>query len=252
MDIRQLDTGDLAFWDGAGGVNAFRIFKGGIAGPAATNAITAFATGGQASAVAMTTGYNRVTVCATAGDSVALPVAKAGKHCVVVNNGAAAAAVFPFSGDIINSLAANTQITLGTNLMAVFYCHVDGTWSTQLPTRGAKYTKNTTVGATAAAAGDLTGVGVAYVQAEYSAVGAANLTTRTATQMVADGLLQVGDSYVLEITNTSAGTTTLVAGTGITLTGTMTMATNSTRRFNVLVTGATAITIQSTGVGTIS
>jgi hypothetical protein len=38
----------------------------------------------------------------------------------------------------------------------------------------------------------------------------------------------------------------------VTLTGTMTMATNTTRRFNVLVTAATTLTIQSTGVGTIS
>lgn len=111
-----------------------------------------------------------------------------------------------------------------------------------------KYVKNTTAGATVAAAGDLTGS--AYHQAEYSAVGAANLTTRTAAQMIADANLVIGDSYVLEITNTSGGTTTLVAGTGVTLTGTMTMATNSTRRFNVKVTGSATITIQSTGTGT--
>lgn len=114
----------------------------------------------------------------------------------------------------------------------------------------AKYTKNTTVGATVAAQGDLTGA--YYVQAEYSAVGAAALTTRSAAQMIADAGLQIGESYVLEITNTSGGTTTLTAGAGVTLTGTMTMATNTTRRFNVKVTGDNAITIQSTGVGTIS
>lgn len=114
----------------------------------------------------------------------------------------------------------------------------------------AKYTKNTTVGATTAAAGDLTGA--AYVQAEYSAVGAANLATRSAAQMIGDAGLLVGESYVLEITNTSGGTTTLTAGSGVTLTGTMTMATNTTRRFNVRVTSDAALTIQSTGVGTIS
>lgn len=114
----------------------------------------------------------------------------------------------------------------------------------------AKFTLNATVGATTAAAGDLTGA--CYVQAGYSAVGAAALTTRTAPQMIEDAQLQVGESYVLEITNTSAGTTTLTAGAGVTLTGTMTIATMTTRRFNVLVTGIGTITIQSTGVGTIS
>ncbi len=114
----------------------------------------------------------------------------------------------------------------------------------------AKYNKDTTAGATTALAGHMSGAD--YVQVEYSAVGAAALTTRTAAQIIADSGLQIGDSYVLEITNTSGGTTTLTAGAGVTLTGTMTMATNTTRRFNVLVTGDAALTIQSTGVGTIS
>ena len=114
-----------------------------------------------------------------------------------------------------------------------------------------KFTLNATSGATTAAAGDLTGA--AFVSAGYSAVGAANLTTRTAVQMFADmPNAQVGDSYTLMITNTSGGTTTLVAGTGVTLTGTMTMATNTTRTFNVKFVSATAVTIQSIGVGTIS
>lgn len=115
----------------------------------------------------------------------------------------------------------------------------------------AKFTLNATSGATTAAAGDLTGA--AFVSAGYSAVGAANLTTRTATQMFTDMTnAQVGDAYVLMITNTSGGTTTLVAGTGVTLTGTMTIATNTTRTFIVTFTAATTLTIQSVGVGTIS
>jgi hypothetical protein len=116
----------------------------------------------------------------------------------------------------------------------------------------AKYTKNTTAGAPTAAAGDLTGA--IFVSAEYSAVGAASLTTRTAALMLADagGSVAAGDSYVLKITNTSGGTTTLVAGTGVTLTGTMTIASNTTRQFVVTFTDATHLVIQSIGVGTIS
>ena len=115
----------------------------------------------------------------------------------------------------------------------------------------AKYTKNTTSGTTTAAAGDMTGAG--YVQVEYSAVGAANLVTRTAVQLVADVPgVKVGDSYTLLVINTSGGTTTITAGTGVTLTGTMTLATNTTRLFNVKFVSLTAVTIQSISIGTIA
>lgn len=117
----------------------------------------------------------------------------------------------------------------------------------------AKFTLNTTAGATTAALGDMTGAGV--VSVTYSAVGAANLTTRTAVQIVGDAAnlgLGVGDSWLVEITNTSGGTTTLVAGAGVTITGTATMATNTVRFFIVTITSVTAVTFQSVAVGTIS
>ena len=220
---------------------------------AAVNALTAFAGGGQGSATSLSYGMNRITTVATAGDSVKLPAAVAGASVFVITSAALAPDVFPSTGDAINGLGANNALRQPANTIIDYMCTVAGTWVAQaMGIRGAKYTKNTTVGATTAAAGDLTGIGVSTVQAEYSEVGAANLTTRTATQMVADGAYNVGDSYVLEITNTSAGTTTLVAGTGVTLTGTMTLAINTTRRFNVLVNTSTTMTIQSTGTGTIS
>lgn len=61
---------------------------------------------------------------------------------------------------------------------------------------------------------------------------------------------QIGQSYVLEIRNDSgsANTATITAGTGVTLTGTMTIAQNVTRRFVVTYTGAGAVTIQSMGI----
>lgn len=133
---------------------------------------------------------------------------------------------------------------------------IDGDLINQLIARAnfpeAKTTLNATVGATTAAAGDLTGART--VSARYSAVGAANLTTRTAAQMVTDmgNAFFVGMSYLLIITNTSGGTTTLVGGTGVTISGTATMATNTTRTFIVTFDSATAVTIQSIGVGTIS
>jgi hypothetical protein len=112
-----------------------------------------------------------------------------------------------------------------------------------------KFSSNATVGATTAAAGDLTGA--SNVVCNYSAVGAANLTTRTAAQMIADAGLILGQTYEVEIMNSSGGTTTLVGGTGVTITGTATMATNTARWFAVTVTGAATMTFQNLGSGAI-
>lgn len=61
---------------------------------------------------------------------------------------------------------------------------------------------------------------------------------------------QIGFSYVLEIRNGSgsANTATITTNTGITLTGTMTIAQNVTRRFIVTLTSLTAVTVQSMGI----
>jgi len=104
-------------------------------------------------------------------------------------------------------------------------------------------------------AGAITGAAEVYLLS--SAANGTSLTTRTAAQMYADlqivsGLQNLnGWSYMLRITNSSGGTTTLAAGTGVTLTGTMTMATNTFRDFVVTINNAGAITIQSVGSGTI-
>lgn len=113
----------------------------------------------------------------------------------------------------------------------------------------AKYT-NITTGTGTASAGDLTGA--TTVSADYSGQAGITITTRTAAQMIADAGLQINDTYRLLITNRNSGTLTLAAGTNVTLTGTMTAATNTTREFVVTITSASALTIQSVGVGTIS
>jgi hypothetical protein len=113
---------------------------------------------------------------------------------------------------------------------------------------GAKYVTSAVAGPATAAAGDLTGA--LTVNAIYSNIGANNLTTRTAAQMIADAGLVVGQSYELGIGNTNAGTLTLVGGTGVTISGTATIALNVLRWYVVTVTGAAAITIQNTGSGT--
>lgn len=94
------------------------------------NAITATAGGGQANAVQLSAAKSRVSVCATNADSVKLPKASlnAGGQMLVINDGAADLAVFPFTGDLIDGGAANASVTLTAGRRAFFWTVVDGSW----------------------------------------------------------------------------------------------------------------------------
>ena len=76
------------------------------------------------------------------------------------------------------------------------------------------------------------------------------LTTRTAVQMFADipGVI-AGMTYLLIIRNSSAAAAvlTVAAGTGVTLTGTMTIPQDAARLFHVVMTSNVACTFQSLG-----
>lgn len=99
--------------------------------------------------------------------------------------------------------------------------------------------------------GDITGA--AFVNLTSTNATPGTQTTRTATLMASDiGGVAAGYSYMLRITNTGANTFTLGAGSNVTLTGTMTVLTNTYRDFIVTFTSTTACTIQTTGTGTIS
>jgi hypothetical protein len=112
-----------------------------------------------------------------------------------------------------------------------------------------KFSQNTTAGATTAAVGDLTGAN--SVNLQITAVGAANYTTRTAAQMIADmPNVLIGFSWEITIQNTSGGTVTVVGGTGVTVTGTATIANATARKFVATYTAAGAITLQSIGTMT--
>jgi hypothetical protein len=113
----------LWFAEGIGGG-----FAGSLETQSVTNGITAFATGGQGSATPLTSMINRITVCATTGDSVKLPISVAGMVISVLNAGAASLNVFPGVGDFINLLAVNTALAVPSTKGATFYCAVTGTW----------------------------------------------------------------------------------------------------------------------------
>lgn len=94
--------------------------------------ITAFATGGQASATALTEEINNVTTVATAGDSVKLPAAVAGKHIHIKNSGATALDIFPASADSIDALAVNLAIRIQPGSSVDFYAKDATVWESNV------------------------------------------------------------------------------------------------------------------------
>jgi hypothetical protein len=105
-----------------------------------SNAITAAAGGGQANGVLLNSAYNRVTVVATAADSVKLPFCGAqtspngltlgpGTQVWVINADAADSMnVFPNTGDAINLLSPNAAIAVASTQAKIFTCVAAGTW----------------------------------------------------------------------------------------------------------------------------
>ena len=94
--------------------------------------VTAFATGGQASAVVMDFGYNIVTTVATTGDSVKLPTGLgflSGAVVYVKNSGANACDLFPGVGDDLGA-GTNIAISVAAGTTVAFIGLVaDVTWT---------------------------------------------------------------------------------------------------------------------------
>lgn len=130
----------------------FQVVKLGYERFSVTDSITAFAGGGQASAVLLDSAYNRVTTVASAADSVKLPSCHTGASntgpmpagiisgnttglTLYVTNAAAANSmnVFPQTGESINALSANAAYAMAANKTAQFICSPGGTiWYTIL------------------------------------------------------------------------------------------------------------------------
>lgn len=114
--------------------------------------------------------------------------------------------------------------------------------------------------ATNTATADATATGAQVAGAEHCVLNLTgtlaaghNLTTPTAAQIVAAiPNAVVGQTYRLRIINSSSGafSWTVVAGTGVTLTGTATVAQNTWREWIVTLTTLTAVAMQAVGTGT--
>lgn len=100
----------------------------GLVTESATDNITAFAGGGQASAVQLTTEINRVATVATAGDSVKLPASVPGLTIVVINGAAKAMQVFGAGTDTIDGVASATGVSQMPKSMVIYSCPVAGQW----------------------------------------------------------------------------------------------------------------------------
>lgn len=124
----------------------FSVVKVGYIRNSVTDAITAFAGGGQTSAILLDSGYNRVATVASANDSVKLPSCHTGASntgqmpagvvsgnttglMVWVTNSAAANSmnVFPQTGESINALTANSAYAVAANKTVAFLCSPAGT-----------------------------------------------------------------------------------------------------------------------------
>lgn len=124
----------------------FSVVKVGYVRNSVTDAITAFAGGGQASATLLDSGYNRVATVASAADSVKLPSCHTGPSntgpmpagvvsgnttglMLWVTNSAASNSmnVYPQTGESINALSANAAYAVAANKTVGFLCSPAGT-----------------------------------------------------------------------------------------------------------------------------
>lgn len=96
------------------------------------NSVTAFATGGQTSATALSTAakIHRISVCATDGDSVKLQLSVSNDWHIVINDGAKILQLFGTSPDTVDSVATGTGVPIGPGCRAMVSCSFGGNWTT--------------------------------------------------------------------------------------------------------------------------
>lgn len=117
------------------GITTAVIIAGGSSGSSVQTGITAHVGGGQSGAYQLTADISQVTVVASPGNSVKLPLAEAGAQYVVINSGANAMQVFGAGTDTINGVATATGVSQLAGSVAVYYAITDapaGNWESNL------------------------------------------------------------------------------------------------------------------------
>ena len=111
----------------------FRAEQGTMANiPSTANGLTATAGGTKAAALPLTAAVNRISVCATAADSVLLMPAKLGLTILLINDGAASMQVFGQGTDTIDEVATGTGVAVANGKRRILACYADGKWSSVL------------------------------------------------------------------------------------------------------------------------
>lgn len=117
MSLTGLNTGQIYTIDGT--TNNMAMSKSFLRN--VTTTITASTTQAQGQG-ALTTDINEVSTCVNVNDTVTLPAALAGRHCLVINNGANTLQVFPASGDDLGAgVNTSTTITSGSRKLFIAY-----------------------------------------------------------------------------------------------------------------------------------
>lgn len=169
---------------------------------------------------------------------------------VAVNQGVARFGMITAPSGVTFTLAASIGNTYAIPAGVPVPYYWDGTlfWIGSAPNRNpAQFVTNTTT--TTFASGQLTGApNVVYANTGNTP---GTITTRTAALMFSDTPnAYTGQTYRLRIYHGGTGTLTIAAGTNVTLTGTMTIATTTWRDFIVTFTDSTHLVIQNVGSGT--
>lgn len=227
--------------------------------------ITAGTTRTQAGAYALSSQYSRVdtttahSATTLLGDGVALPLSTslAGSFFVLRNNTTNYIQVYGTSSDTVNGIAGSSGVAQLPLTTEVYICSAANTWHRvgQGTSRMAAFTTNSATTDVTLDAANISGgrasVDLALTGA-LSGGAAVTLPTVAALLLTMDGPT-VGSTYRLRITNNNGGQTwTVTTNTGWTLTGTMTVATNTWREFAVKITSTSAATLQNVAVGTFS
>lgn len=84
--------------------------------------VTAKAGGTKAAATLLNSALVEISVCATNGDSVLLPLGYAGLEVCIYNAGAANAQVFGQGTDTINAVVTATGVTQNAGVTAIYKC----------------------------------------------------------------------------------------------------------------------------------
>jgi hypothetical protein len=216
---------------------------------------------GLVGGVILRSGAQSATAFSDATDTAAnivaaIPNAQAGQsvRCVIKNNTDGAQTITAGSGVTLAGqtiIAANTwcEFTIVlTSLTAVAITGVESGRNVVMPLfkRVAIVANTSTL-----SAGDMEGAHVCFLNCSGQAT--PSFTTRTGAQIAANiPNIQIGFNYVVRVINANSGQQTMVAGSGVTISGTATLATNTWREFMMAYTAADTFTMTSVGTGTTS